>query len=344
MERKLATIQVVKEVNPIPDADKIEVVSVLGWKVVVRKGEFKPGDKCAYFEIDSVIPRASWNDFLFKHPEDTKFRLKTVRLRKQLSQGLVVPLSAFVGTPIADWSILVEGHDITEALGIVKYEKPVPANMAGLVKGGFPSYLHKTDEPMMQSILPVINEIAGKEVYITVKCDGTSGTFARFNDEIDVCSRNLSLKEQEGNVFWQMFRKYKMQEVFSAAGNFAIQGEVCGPGIQKNRLGLKEHELFVFNVYDIKAGTYLNFADFKGFCDVYKLQTVPILQVCQFVFCVEDLLKMAKGKYATGKNREGIVIRPTVEAYSPTIDAKYGMAGRMSFKVLNNDYLEKDEE
>lgn len=330
MNTNLATIQKVTDIQPILNANAIEVATVMGWKCVVKKGEFKVGDLGVYISIDTIVPEIPVFEFMRK----VHFRIRTIRLRKQLSQGLLLPLSSF-----ATLTNCIEGQDVTEAVGVKKYEKPVPENMRGQIKGSFPSCVSRTDEIMIQSILPVLDEIQGKEVYITVKCDGTSATFIHNNGEVDVCSRNVALKETENNVYWKMYRKYadKMED------GFAVQGEVVGEGIQKNRLGLKGHDFLVFNVYNIKSGKYLDYQEMLAFCNKYGFKTVPLIQICPFNFTLEQLLEMAKGKYESGKHREGIVIRPTVETYSPTIDQRYGMAGRMSFKVLNNDYLEEEE-
>lgn len=332
MNTNLATIQIISDLQPIPNADSIETASMkgLGWKCVVKKGEFKIGDSGVYIQIDTVVPEKPEFEFLRKN----NFRIKTIRLRKQLSQGLLLPLSIL---PAGDYK---ENDDVTEVVGVKHYEKPIPFHLAGMVKGTFPSSVHKTDEIMLQSILPVLDEIKGKEVYITVKCDGTSATFIRNGDNIDVCSRNLSLKETDDSIYWKIYHKYHLDQI---EDGYAVQGELCGPGIQKNNLGLTEHKLFVFNVYDIKSGRYLGYYALVDFCSKYNLEMVPVIQVCKFDFALEQLLEMAKGKYDSGKQREGIVIRSTTETYSPTIDEKYGMRGRMSFKVLNNEYLEKEE-
>lgn len=343
MDTNLATIQVVKSLSPIPNADAIEVAEILGWRVVVKKGDFKVGDKCVYCGIDTVLPEKPEFEFLRK----VHFRIKTIRLRKQLSQGIAFPLSIL---PCAEYPVSIpEGADVTTQVGITKYEKPVPAQLAGQVRGDFPSsYIHKTDEIMLQNILPVLDEIRGKEVYISMKCDGTSATFVNTQRDaevdIHVCSRNLSLKETEGNVYWKLLHQYKIDEILAKVGAFAIQGEVVGEGIQKNRLGIKGHDLYVFNVFDVKNQRYLPYYEFMQFCVTYGLKTVPIEKVGVFDYTLEQLLEMAKGKYASGKQREGIVIRPTAEMYSRLIDEQYGMRGWLSFKVLNNDYLEKDEE
>jgi len=333
MDTNLATIQTVTDIQPIPNADAIEVVSVLGWKCVAKKGEFKIGDKCVYIAIDTVVPDEPRFEFLRK----VHFRIRTIRLRKQLSQGIVFPIG------ILQPGNYEVGQDVTAIIGVKHYEKPIPPNMAGEVKGNFPSHTPKTDEIMVQSIPPILDEIRGKECYITVKQDGCSATFSHFNGEIDVCSRNLSWKESESNVFWKMFRKYNMENVLREVGNYSVQAEICGPGIQENKLGLKEIEMFVFSVYDIQKGKYLDYQDYRSFCEKHHLPVVPLISVCTFDFTMDKLIEMARGKYENGQPREGIVVRPVVECYSPSVDNhSSSLRGRMSFKVLNNDALEKE--
>jgi RNA ligase (TIGR02306 family) len=180
----------------------------------------------------------------------------------------------------------------------------------------------------------------GINCYISVKMDGTSATFSNYNGDIHVCSRNLSKKESDKNIYWIIFKKYKLEEVLKELGNFAIQGEICAPGIQKNPIGLKEPELFIFSIFNIDKSLYLDYRDLLSVCNKYNLKTVPIeKENIVFDFNLDQLLEMAKGKYEnTGKNREGIVIRPMIETYSKILK------GRMSFKVINNDYLLKEED
>lgn len=339
MERKLASIQVIKDIKSIDGADRIEVVSVLGWKIVSRKGEFKVGDSCIYFEIDSILPRTSWSEFLFKHPEDTLFRLKTVRLRKQLSQGLVIPLSAVPNLPET-----TEGYELTEYLGVKKYEPALAASLAGDVKGNFPTRVPKTDEIRLQSEPALLQEFQGREVYISQKIDGSSGTFSCIRGEIDVCSRNLSLKETQGNTYWEMNKKYditnKLLDIYNRTGqSYAIQGECYGPGIQKNRLNIKEHDISVFTVYDIDNDKRLDYADLVDFCKVLGLPMVPVIYVGAFKWTtVDEMIELAKGKYASGQHQEGIVIRPTKNFRSEVLNSN------ASFKVINNSYLENGGE
>jgi RNA ligase (TIGR02306 family) len=343
--RKLASIQIIKALDPIPDADRIECAEVLGWKIVVRKGEFTVGQQCVFFEVDSLIPRRPWNDFLAdKNKPDAPIRLKTVRLRKQLSQGLAMPLDTFANYSSYCFhpdKVVTEGDDLTEILGISKYEPPIPACLNGDVKGSFPRYVPKTDEMRIQSFPALIDEFQGKDVYISVKVDGTSSTFAYKDGELDVCGRNWSYKEGD-NTYWKIARKYgipeKLQKIHNETGkNYAVQGEIVGPSVQKNHLGLKDQELRVFNVYDINEGRYLDFEEFSRFCDSNLLPRVSVIYVGSFKYSsVDELLKMAEGFYESGYPREGIVIRPVKEFISDVLNS------RASFKVLNNVFLEKE--
>ena len=176
----------------------------------------------------------------------------------------------------------------------------------------------------------------GKHVCITVKCDGTSGTFAFWEGELYVCGRNYRLLDSELNPHWQVARRYKLAELLKDTG-YALQGEVVGPGIQKNRLKLDAIDVRFFNLYDIANRRYLPQVELETFCAKLNLPTVPVEQVvASFNFSVEELLALADGYYPGTKNwREGIVLRPYAEdVFSPTL------GGRLSFKVVSNAYLE----
>ena len=349
--RHLATVQKVLAVEPIAGADKIECLSVLGWKVVGLKGEFKVGDLVCYVEIDSLLPRADWCEFLFKDPKDQargQYRLRTIKLRGQISQGLVLPLTVLSGkkfpsdkreNPVYP---LNEGMDVTGLLGIIKFEPPIPAQLAGQVKGSFPCFIPKTDETRIQAAPGVLKEIAGKPVYITTKCDGSSMTVYFNRGDYGVCSRNLEFKEEDTSTFSEVARKHGLKEKLTALGrNIALQGECCGEGIQKNRMGLKGHHLFLFQVYDIDAGRYLDMKDFVTIARGLDVPTVPVDSIldADANWTVEQLLNVAKGLYLGTKHpREGVVIRPLMETYSAELK------GRLSFKIVNNDFLLETKE
>ena len=334
-ERKLASIQTILSLNPIAGADAILLAKVLGWELVVKKTEFQVGDRCVYFEIDSVLPIAQWNDHLRKEPTKP-LRIKTIRLRGQLSQGLAMPLSII---PAGEYEV---GQDVTELVGVKKYEPIVPAHLSGMVKGNFPAFLHKTDETRLQSEPNVLQEAIDKKLVLvgTLKMDGTSFTAYRRDTEFGVCSRNLDLKETEDNAHWKMARKLKLEEILrSEPRNLSIQGEMVGPSIQGNRMGFKEVDLYLFNLYDIGTGKYLSHSELIEFGKKHNLKVVDTISVIQFGpdMALRDanyLLNIANNlNYDNGTPAEGIVWRSECETHSDVLK------GRLSFKTISNRYL-----
>ena len=339
-ERKLASIQTIAEILPIDGADKIVCVKILGWQCVALKTEFSINDKCVFFEIDSVLPIASWNDHLRKDPIKP-LRIKTIRLRGQLSQGLAMPLSII---PSGEYEV---GQDVTQLIGVTKYEPVVPAHLSGMAKGNFPAFLHKTDEPRLQSEPRVLDEAISKNLVLvgTLKMDGTSFTAYRRDADFGVCSRNLDLKETEDNAHWKMARKLKLEEILrSEPRNLSIQGEMAGPGIQGNRMGFKEVDLYLFNLYDIDIGKYLSHNELSVFAKKHGLNLVPTVYRLDFGGVVgsrdaNHLLDIANNlNYDNDTPAEGIVWRPATETYSDVLK------GRMSFKTISNRFLEKYKE
>jgi len=338
-ERKLASIQTILSLSPIVGADAILLAKVLGWELVVKKTEFQVGDRCVYFEIDSVLPIAQWNDHLRKEP-NKPLRIKTIRLRGALSQGLAMPLSII---PTGEYEV---GQDVTTLVGVTKYEPFVPAHLSGMVKGNFPTFLHKTDEPRLQSEPYVLAEAIDKGLVLvgTLKMDGTSFTAYRRDDEFGVCSRNLDLKETEGNAHWKMARKLKLEEILrSEPRNLCIQGEMVGPGIQGNRMGLKEVDLYLFNLFDIDTGKYAGYNELVEFGKKHNIKVVPLVAQKDFGFgetaTVSKMLEVALAlNYDNGTPAEGIVWRSACETYSDVLK------GRMSFKTISNRFLEKYKE
>ena len=339
-ERKLASIQTILSLSPIVGADAILLAKVLGWELVVKKTEFQVGDRCVYFEIDSVLPIAQWNDHLRKEP-NKPLRIKTIRLRGALSQGLAMPMSII---PTGEYEV---GQDVTELVGVTKYEPVVPAHLSGMAKGNFPAFLHKTDETRLQSEPRVLDEAISKGLVLvgTLKMDGTSFTAYRRDDEFGVCSRNLDLKETEDNAHWRMARKLKLEEILrSEPRNLSIQGEICGPSIQGNRLGLSESKLYLFNLFDIDTGKYLSHNELSAFAEKHMLNMVPTVYRLDFGGVVgprdvNHLLNIANNlNYDNGTPAEGIVWRSACETYSDVLK------GRLSFKTISNRFLEKYKE
>jgi RNA ligase (TIGR02306 family) len=334
MHRKLASVVRVTSVTPIPNAERIELARVGGWQCVVKKGEVTPGELAVYFEIDSVPPERETFAWLWQ-PKNaaspvsrpTSFRIRTMTMRGTLSQGLLMPL-AVLGLTTAS-----EGEDVTERLGVTKYEPPAPSGM-GEWRGPFPGFVPKTDELRVQSAPAVLDELRGKPFVATVKMDGTSTTLAIVDGALHVCGRNHSILEGE-NLYWYVAKKRRIAEVLERAPHLAIQGEVVGPGIQKNPVGLKEKDLFVFNVYDVHEGRHFGDDELRAFCAEHRLEPVPIaFEGDRFDESVESLLAKAEGLYrGTANQREGVVVRARGELRSEVL------GGRLSFKAISNKYL-----
>lgn len=336
MSRKMATIRRIDAINPIPDADAIEVATVGGWKVVVKKGEYSVGDLAVYVEIDAFVP-STIASFLTKPGHTPKVyegvegeRLRTVKLRRQLSQGLLLPLEPTCS--MID-SLLFEGLDVSLPLNIVKYEPPVPAQLAGLVKGNFPSQIPKTDQERVQNLKREVESSTNLSFTVEEKLDGSSMTCYLIDGVFGVCSRNLDLKQDEANSFWKVAISQDIEAKMRAEGkdNFAIQGEMIGNGVQGNIYKLGGLDFYVFDVYDIQGGEYMLPDLRRALVDRMGLKNVPVVSSRTTLGTVEEILKQADGKSILNphQDREGIVFKQ--------ID------GGMTFKSVSNAWLLKHE-
>ena len=356
MERKLVSVRTISDIQPIEGADMIELAIVDGWKVVVAKNVgHKVGDKVIYCEIDSFLPIRDEFEFLRKSSYkkmggEEGFRLKTIKLRGQVSQGLILPLSVLKSTDIVkvttvktewgnqyelfaeDGEPMVEvGDDVTEVLGIVKYEPPIPAELSGKVKGFFPSFLRKTDEERVQNLTKEYENYKslGRKFYVTEKLDGSSATFYYKDGVFGVCSRNLELIETEGNTFWKVARELDLENKMRDFGvNISLQGELIGEGIQGNPYKIKGQTVRFFNLFDIDLQVYHSLAHLDRALGVMGLKMVPIVdEFFELPDTIEKLLQYAEDKSVLNSNfdREGVVIRSNDRT--------------ISFKVISNKFL-----
>jgi RNA ligase (TIGR02306 family) len=325
---KLATIELIAELKPHPNADRLELATVLGWQTIVRKGEFTAGEKIVFVPIDTILPKAPWSEFLAdKKNPDKPIRLKTIKLRGQFSQGLALPLTVLPEC-VRTWH---PGADVGGELGIKKFEKEIPAQLSGIAKGNFPRHLApKTDEDNALSNPSLVDEVLQYPVTITQKLDGSSCTIIVKDGAIEhVCSRNLSLVESETNSFWRAARKLKLAD-FSGV----IQGELMGPGIQGNQLELLEPELYVFQIRDDVG--WCAQAELDGLCERLGAKAVPVIESYEILHLTLDMLQFLADAQVlpNGKPAEGIVVRPTEPR-------DYVGEGRpLGFKLINRNYGE----
>lgn len=302
---KLAVIGQVVATNAIEGADRIHQAIVdCGdegqWSGVVGK-DINVEDKVAVFLQDAILPESNRWDFMARH----KWRVRMARFKG-------VPSECVIVRAMGAENLMVNGYDLTEELEVKKYEKPIPAAIAGDVRGNFPSFIPKTDEENFQRIRNLEELMTGWDWVATVKYDGTSCTaWVDDEGELHVCSRNLELKEftatGAGNVYWQAARKYQLDRM---APGFAVQFEVCGPGIQGNRCGFSELKIFAFTLYDIERQERCHFGALMHFCQSYGIPTAEITASGHGYANPDKLRELAdKVVYENGSQGEGVVVR-----------------------------------
>ena len=347
-DRSMASVRIISNLEPIVGADRIELATVGGWKTVVKKGEFEVGQKVIYFEIDSWIPHTiapfhtSPNSTPRVYNGVHGQRLRTVKLRGQISQGLVLPMSVIPSYAIIHEDFWREGDDASMILLIQKWEKPMNAQLAGICRGNFPATIPKTNQDRIQNLSREYDTFKNLTWEVTEKLDGTSATFyLDSNGEFHVCSRNLDLKESEDNLYWQVARKLDIQNKMIAEGmlGVAIQGEICGPGIQNNQYGLTQPEFFCFDIFRESTGYD---EQERRLIDVQRLNVnhAPIIARSFDINCLlsntdetfcEAVLSFANRKSIINASvAEGLVFKCLTDA-------------SISFKAINNEWLLKNE-
>ena len=277
-QRKLVKVVQVDDVLVHDNADSLEIAIIGGWQCVVRKGEFSKGDYAVYFEIDSMLPLtdprfesfAGRNEYVVDGTTYT--RIRSMKLRKELSQGLLMNLSVLdklSDTNSKDETDSLDLDNLDKILGVIKYEAPVSANLAGNAKGSFPSFIPKTDQERVQNLSRKVQGSQGHLFEVSYKLDGSSFTAYCNEDEegvyTGVCSRNLELKvdeTNEGNSFVKAFKDNNLDGLlrqWRAEGGdlIALQGELLAPNIQGNFEGVSGLTLYVYAVYNISKGEYM---------------------------------------------------------------------------------------
>jgi len=365
MERKLASVQVISSLESIEGADKIMKATVLGWELVVLKNEFKVGDKCVYMEVDSILPEKKEFEFL----RSKKFRIKTIRLRGQVSQGICFPLSVLPKCKYGDGSsdYYEEGDDVTKALGVRKYDPQAEAELRELERRNAihnnrlrkyfmkypwyrrlilkpqrlrrPSFVKKTDEDRIQLFPRICEEEKGTQFFATEKLDGTSASYfvikKGFRNRYGVCSRNYQLTKKD-NVYWRVSNKLEIDKILKqlmklyGVDMVLIQGEIIGPKVQGNKYKLDELELYIFN---LKIG-HIWYTDPLSIRDMLW-NNFNIVPEVDDAYVLPETIPQAV-ETAVGRStladvpREGLVIRNAEK--------------HISFKIINPKFLLKYDE
>ena len=333
--RKLASVQIISEVLPLKENNYLEIYKILGWQVIDKKGIYKQNQKIIYFEIDSEIKPMPWNNL----KKGKSLKIMSKKVFNQLSQGYILPISKnllnFLNVSEEELTI---GLDLTSQLEINKYLND--SDNAKYFSNDFPDKLiTRSDEPRIQSNQKYINLFKDKPYYISLKYDGMSGTYLLIDNEFYICSRNYRIIPSEKDNYTYVAKKYdlenKLRKMAENKRNYAIQGEIYGKKINGNYLEKDDIYFIVFTIKDIDNDKYLDLEEMKKVCNEMDLEYVKILETGEkFNYTEEDLKEKSKGNYEGTENpREGIVVR-LLENWN-----EKGKE-RMSFKYVNDDYLE----
>lgn len=317
MKNAIAVVGKIITIRPIEGADFIQAAEVVcgsagKWSGVVGKN-VEVGETVTVFLQDALLPPSDRWAFMEKH----KWRVRMARFKGVPSECLIVK-----GAPD-----LPPGSDLAEALGVTKYEKPIPHGMQGDFVGPFPGHIPKTDEPNFQSVPEIVALMHVQPWYATEKADGTSATAYVDDAGLHVCSRNWELKEFTAsgakNVYWSVARKYGLDRLPQGV---ALQFEVVGPGVQGNPMGLSELQARAFTLRDTVNHRYLPEADLNRTCKELDIPQARIIGTRDTMTAGtdDDLRRLAEIKYPNGKYGEGVVIR--------ALDSSW------SFKVINLNY------
>lgn len=352
----LATVQKIIDIQPIEGADKIVTAFVLGWQVVIKKDEFKVGDLVCYIQIDTIVPETEQFEFL----RDRKFRVRTIKLRKQISQGLIIPVST-------SWKGgLCEGDDVTGFVGVKKYEKvdnnPLEKyekprmpksffkkyiylfkynflykalpNLRPKLRSSFPTHLVSiTDEERIQNIPHILKTHVGKEFSLSYKLDGSSITIIHSRvfgkSKFRICSRRFELHDKR-NDWYKVFEQTKFKdEILKLVKQFRtndiiIQGEAIGK-FNGNHHNLQSEQIRVFNIYvngrRLKPNEFYDAVLPLNIPHCPKYKSLTLNHDLQEVLSISEI----KDKLNPNVEAEGLVWRCVDDG--------------TSFKVINNKYL-----
>lgn len=325
MSRPSSTVGFIKIIEPIEGADRIVRADVACgesglWSAVVPVGT-QLNDTMLVFFPDAIVPK--WKDLEFM--EKYHWRVRMARFKGVASEVVAIPLPPEYGT-------MPYGYDMDHITGTTKFEKPIPSGSNQVAH--WPTFLRRTDEPNFQSVPDIVESMKDVSVYVTVKFDGCSATIYNAPQQyvegtkfpkIGICSRNYVVS---GGPYAAALAEFldKVPE------GIAIQGEVVGPGVQKNPMGLEKIQFYAFSVFDIPSSTYYNIAGIYNLATSIGMNVVPGVVNAMGVRELGDLrTRFLDVRYPNGELAEGVVVR----AESNALDGKGNM---LSFKVVNPLY------
>ncbi len=351
--RKLATVRVISELLPIEGADRIELAVIDGWRCIVPKASgFIKGQKCIFIESDALVPLSN-PDFAFLGESkrgkinefvnpltgwmDKYYRVKPVRLKGVVSEGLVLSCDQDLELNL----------DLTDSLGILLGTDPEIQGSMGNRVGGFPNFIQSTSLPRIQNCKKVANSIFSNPNWLaTEKLHGTSVTAYYGKDSegkhgVNVCSKRVMLEESDSCLYWSTIKNSIVYDILAAGEKnkryIAIQGEICGPGINGNHYGLSRPTLFIYRVLESPSSSgKFKPRPFSRWQNEFKPLSVPRLDnIDRSASTIEDLLDQADSLKSALIDRpaEGIVWEYNQRIWQPD---NHGIT---AVKVISRTFL-----
>jgi RNA ligase (TIGR02306 family) len=319
----------IEKLSPHSNADALELAQVLGWQLVVRKGEYQVGDRIVYFPIDTMLPfevseRFGVTKYLSKQ------RIKCAKLRGEPSFGLAVKPDR------ANWQL---GENVAEYYGASKYEPPVRVG-AGDAEKEHPLFVEYTEIENMRNF-PTILE-PGETVILTEKIHGTCCRAGLIEGELMAGSKAVRRKQPSenkmaSNIYWYPLSLEPVRKLVETLGSENRQvilfGEVYGSKIQSFHYGLKG--ILGFRAFDLLInGKYLDWPEFQTLCELFGVETVPV--IATIPFDLDTIKRLSEGKTQLMEHdahiREGLVVHPVRERTHPKV-------GRVILKYVSDSYL-----
>eukprot|EP01132_Coremiostelium_polycephalum_P001395 gene1395-1763_t len=375
-DRKLAYFERILSLEAIPGADVIEIATVLGWKVIVKKGLYKVGDLVVYVEIDSRLPK--WEYFINDRLDKCDFKIKTIKLRGQISQGYCIPIQQILLHPNrkvqavyddTDSNLIKEivdieskesvkyviGENLTQFIGITKIVEQTHgggrgANIFGKIISSnlrqFPTFLRKSDQSRIQNQPNYFTTYEDLVFEITEKLEGSSVTAFHYDGRTGVCSRNyelININDSDCEINKVLLKELNLLSRLAESGlNIALQGEIIGPKIQGNIYSLPKTMYKVFDIWMISEMRYATQEERLVIMDKlglpWKEYGAPILgEISLKGKTLKEILEMADG-FSQVPESKPKVLREGLVFKSKSVNYHNQI---VSFKSISNQYLLK---
>jgi len=332
MSELVVEVCAISDIKPHPGADRLDIAQVKGWQIIIKKGEFIPGQLVIYFPPDTILPK-TWTDqwgvsnYCSEKPEG--MRIRQAKLRGEPSFGLVIPV------PDPTWDV---GKDVASHYSAQKYEPPILGQQGDVAGKEHPLFNKYTDIENLQNFPDVFQ--GGEEVVATEKIHGTCVRLSCIEGEVMAGSKKLPRKKPETeedmkrNFYWMPYSIPSVKHLIDVLGQqhkvVILYGETYGK-VQNLTYGIPKQ--LAFRAFDLYIdGKFLNWEEFAKTCDEFGVTIAPIIY--RGPYDLETIKRVSDGKTLIGGDhiREGVVVKPVIERTHPKV-------GRVIFKRKGDSYM-----